>query len=57
MARYREQAIAVHAKLVALESSSSVEAGPLRRTLIDSSVALEDIVRSMVDAPYPPRRK
>ncbi len=57
IARYREQAIALHARLVDLEAHNNIEAVTLRRTLIDSSVKLEEVVRALIDTPYPPRRK
>ena len=56
IARYRECAIAVHAKLLELESAGNSEVALLRRTLIDSSVKLEQVVRVLTDTPYPGRR-
>jgi hypothetical protein len=57
LARYREQAIALHSKLVELETHNNIEATGLRRTLIDSSVKLEEVVRALIDTPYPARRR
>ncbi|MBS1124379.1 MAG: hypothetical protein H6Q90_6607 [Deltaproteobacteria bacterium] len=57
LARYREQAIVLHAKLVQLEAHNNVESSALRRMLIDSSVKLEEVVRALIDSPCPPPRK
>jgi len=48
IAHYRAQAIALHARLVELEAAGNDNVGPLRRTLIESSVQIESVVRSLV---------
>ena len=53
IARYRAQAIALHAKLVALEAAGNDNVAELRRALIESSVAIEDVARALVDTPVP----
>jgi hypothetical protein len=50
IARYREKAIALHAKLVELEPSNGEEVRALRRKLIDSSVRLEEVVRNLIES-------
>jgi hypothetical protein len=53
IAKYRAKAIALHAKLVELEPSNGEEVAALRRKLIDSSVKLEDVVRSLIESRGP----
>ena len=56
IARYRAAAIALHARLVELEAAGNDNISQLRRTLIESSVQIEDVVRTLVDSPDPARR-
>jgi hypothetical protein len=57
LARYRERAIALHAKLLELETSGNDNIAPLRRALIDSSVRIEGVARSLIDTPDPSLKK
>ncbi|MEO8704628.1 MAG: hypothetical protein ABI867_31525 [Kofleriaceae bacterium] len=57
IARYRERAIALHARLLELEASGNDNVAPLRRQLIASSVQIELGVRSLVDTPDPALKK
>lgn len=43
LAKYRSEAIALHARLVALELAGNDNIAPLRRALIESSVSIESI--------------
>jgi len=43
LAKYRSEAIALHARLVALELAGNDNIAPLRRALIESSVQIESI--------------
>lgn len=54
LAKYRAEAIALHARLVALELAGNDNVAALRRALIASSVQIENIARSLVDAPIQP---
>jgi chromosome segregation ATPase len=49
IAKYREKAIELHARLVELEANGD-DVSALRKTLIDSSVQLEDVVRGLIDS-------
>ena len=53
LARYRAEAIALHARLVALELAGNDNVAPLRRALIESSVQIESIGRMLADSPMP----
>jgi hypothetical protein len=53
IARYRAQAIALHAKLVALEAAGNDNVAALRRALIESSVKIEGGARGLVDSQIP----
>jgi hypothetical protein len=55
LARYRAEAIALHARLVALELAGNDNIAALRRALIASSVQIEDVGRMLVDTPQPTR--
>jgi hypothetical protein len=55
LARYRAAAIALHARLVELESAGNDNIAALRRQLIASSVQIEGIGRMIVDVPEPSR--
>lgn len=57
IADYRAKAIALHARLIELESANAYNdnVAELRRRLIESSVAIEGIARSIVTAPVEPR--
>jgi hypothetical protein len=57
IARYRERAIALHARLLELEESGNDNIAPLRKTLIESSVRIEHGVRSLIDSPDPSLKK
>jgi hypothetical protein len=49
--RYRERAMALHAKLLDLETSGNDNLASLRKTLIESSVRLEGGARSLIETP------
>jgi uncharacterized coiled-coil DUF342 family protein len=49
IAKYREKAIALHAKLVELEEAGE-DVGALRTMLIESSVRLEQVVRDLIES-------
>ena len=51
LAKYRERAIAIHRRLVELESAGNDNVAELRQTLIASSIQIESVTRSLVDAP------
>jgi hypothetical protein len=53
IARYRERAIALHAKLLDLEAAGNDNVAPLRQALIESSVLIERVARSLIDSPDP----
>jgi hypothetical protein len=55
IALYRAKAIALHARLMELESAGNDNVADLRRRLIESSVAIEGIARALVSAPTEPR--
>jgi hypothetical protein len=57
IARYRERAIALHARLLDLEESGNDNVAPLRRQLIESSVRIEHGVRVLVDTPDPSHKR
>jgi hypothetical protein len=51
IAKYRVEAIALHARLVALELAGNDNVAALRHALIASSVQIENVARSLVDTP------
>ncbi len=53
LAKYRAEAIALHARLVALELAGNDNVAPLRRALIESSQRIESIGRLLSNAPLP----
>jgi hypothetical protein len=53
IATYRERAIALHARLVELEASGNDNVAAIRRTLIDSSVRIENGARALIETPDP----
>ena len=53
LARYRAEAISLHARLVELELAGNDNIAPLRRALIESSVQIENIGRMLAGAPMP----
>ncbi len=53
LARYRAEAISLHARLVALELAGNNNVAPLRRALIESSVQIESVGRMLSDSPPP----
>lgn len=55
LARYRAEAIALHARLVALELAGNDNIAALRHALIASSVQIEGVARMLVDTPQPTR--
>ncbi|MBA2540529.1 MAG: hypothetical protein H0V17_12885 [Deltaproteobacteria bacterium] len=55
LARYRAEAIALHARFVALEIAGNDNIAALRRALIASSVQIEDVARMLVDTTVPAR--
>jgi hypothetical protein len=55
LAQYRAAAIALHARLVELESAGNDNIAALRRQLIASSVQIEGVGRSIVGSPEPTR--
>jgi len=57
IARFRAQAIALHAKLVELETSRNDNVAPLRQALIESSVRIERVAQSLIDSPDPATKK
>ena len=57
IARYREAAIALHARLLELETSRNDNVTSIRQTLIASSVRLEGAVRDLTDAPDERRKR
>lgn len=54
LARYRAEAIALHARLVALELAGNDNVAPLRRALIESTARIESIGRVLSPAPSLP---
>ncbi len=52
IARYREQAVALQARLVALEAAGNENVAPLREALRTSTERLEELAR-LVEAPPP----
>lgn len=53
IAQYRARAIVFHARLLELEAAGNDNVARLRKTLIESSVQIEDVARSLVDSPEP----
>jgi hypothetical protein len=54
LAKYRAEAIALHARLVALELAGNDNVAPLRRALVESSVRIESIGKVLSDQPALP---
>ncbi len=49
LARYRAQAIVIHARLLELETAGNDNIAAIRRALIESSVRIEGVARALVD--------
>jgi hypothetical protein len=53
LAQYRERAIAVHERLVALEAAGNDNVAALRKTFIEAAVRIEQHARALAEAPDP----